>query len=259
VAPVDALPDAVPVAGDGRVYVLAEPTDSYSHGVLGDELEARSVAVVDAESGTVERQLTPPDGTVIEGRSAMLATLGGDQAVVVTASDATAGARIVAFCVDGGWRAVGPPVGGGYRWRHQLAGAPFAPNGGQAIAVVKTPHIGGIAEFYRRDGDRLRLAATDAGDYQSHELGSRNLRGAVAGRLTDDDNWCLLLPDRTRESLVALAWTGGSADSGSVERTVTLPLDGALTTNVAAVDRTGESQNAAVAAGTEAGVRFWRG
>lgn len=259
VAPVDALPDAVPVASDGRVFVLAEPTDSYSHGVLGDELEARSVAVVDADTGTVERRLRPPEGTVLEGRSAMLAPLDGDEAVVVTASDATAGARIVAFGVDGDWQAVGPPVGGGYRWRHQLAVAPFAPDGGRAVAVVKTPHIGGVAEFYRRDGERLRLAATDDGGYQSHEIGSRNLGGAVAGRLTGDDRWCLLLPDRTRESLVALAWTGESDGSGSVRRAVTLPLGGALTTNIGAVDRTNGAQNAVVAAGTDAGVRFWRG
>ncbi|MEF8858788.1 MAG: hypothetical protein V5A38_07655 [Halolamina sp.] len=257
VAAVDALPDAVPVAGDGRVFVLAEPTESYDHGVLGDELEARSVAVVDADSGAIERRLQPPDGTVIEGRSAMLTTLGDDQAIVVTASDATAGARLAALGVDGDWQAIGPPVGGGYRWRHQLAVAPFAPNGERAIAAVKTPHIGGVAEFYRRDGDRLRLAATDAGGYQSHEIGSRNLGGGIAGRLTGEDRWCLLLPDRMRETLVALVWTGGSG--GPVDQPFTLQLDGALTTNVGAVDRPGNDEKSVVAAGTDAGVRFWRG
>jgi hypothetical protein len=255
VADIDALPDGVPVADDGRVFVLAEPTDSYSHGVLGDEIEAASVAVVDAASGTVERYLRPPEGTVIEGRSTMLATLGGDPAAVVTASDGEDGARIVAFGVDGDWRAVGPPIGGGFRWRHQLAVAPFGPDGEQSIATVKTPHIGGVAEFYRRDGDRLTLDATDDGSYQSHEIGSRNLGGGMAGRFAGDDRWLLLVPDRPRESLMALSWDGGESGS-TVERVFSLSLGGALATNLAAVEDSGET-SAVFAAGTDAGVRFW--
>ncbi|MFB6221525.1 MAG: hypothetical protein ABEH90_08810 [Halolamina sp.] len=250
---VDSLPDAVPVASGNRVFVLAEPTDSYDHGVLGDEIEAGSLAVVNAASGEIERHLRPPEGTVIEGRSAMLATLGGDPAAVVTASDATDGARIVALGVDGDWRAVGPPVGAGFRWRHQLAVAPFGPNDEQAIAAVKTPHIGGVAEFYCRDGDRLRLAATDDGGYGSHEIGGRNLGGGIAGRFAGDDRWLLLLPDQQRQSLVGVAWNGAA---GVVEQVFSLPLDGALTTNVTAVRNTRET--AVVAAGTESGVRFWR-
>ena len=257
VADIDALPDGVPVARDGRVFVLAEPTDSYSHGVLGDETEAESVAVVDAASGTVEHYLRPPEGTVIEGRSTMLATLGGDPSAVVTASDSEGGARIVACGVDGDWRAVGPPIGGGFRWRHQLAVAPFGPDGEQTIGAIKTPHIGGVAEFYRRDGDRLTLDATDDGSYQSHEIGSRNLGGGMAGRFAGDDRWLLLVPDRPRESLIALSWVGGESGT-AVERVFSLPLGGALTTNVAAVEDSGET-GAVFAAGTDAGVRFWLG
>jgi len=253
---VDALPDAVPVTIGNRVFVLSEPTRAYTHGVLGDEVEAGSVASVDAEAGRMQRRLVPPSGTVIEGRSAMLADLGGEPAIVVTASDAQAGARLVAFGIDSEWQATGPPVGGGYRWRHQLAVAPFGPGDEQTVAVVKTPHIGGVAEFYRRDGQTLRVAASDAGGYQTHEIGSRTLGGALAGRFAGDNRWLLVVPDRHRENLLALDWRE-AGNGETVEQVFSLSLPGKLTSNLHGVAMNAEE--VILAAGTDAGLRFFRG
>jgi hypothetical protein len=251
VVAVDALPDAMPVVHDGLVFVLAGPTNEYNHGVLGDSTEATRVAVVDAASGEQVRTLSPPTG-VIEGRSVMVATLGGDPAVVLTASDSDGGARLVAIGVDDNWRATGPPVGSGFRWRHQLAVAPFASGDDQRIGAVRTPHIGGTAEFYRRSGSDLELVATDAGGYASHEIGSRNLGGGVAGRFVRDDQHVLLVPNGSRDQLVALH----DAD-GSVKQSAGIPLDAKLTSNLAALAGSGGS--AALAAGTEKGLTLWLG
>lgn len=249
VVAVDALPDAVPVADRELVYVLAGPTEAYGHGVLGDAVEATKVAVVDAAKGKLVRTLSPPTG-VIEGRSAMVAQFGDDRGVVVTASDSDEGARIVVLGVDGSWEAVGPGIGTGFRWRHQLAVAPFGTDEEATIAAVKTPHVGGAAEFYRRDGAELKLVASDNGGYQSHVMGSRNLGGALAGKLVGDDRTVVLVPDGSRKQLVAL-----HEDSGSVKQAGAIPLGGTLTSNVAAVG----GGSPTVATGTENGLRIWVG
>lgn len=249
VVAVDALPDAIPVASNGLVFVLARPTDAYGHGVLGDSVEATRVAVVDAAAGKVVRTLSPPTG-VIEGRYPIVATLGGDDGVVVTASDGDEGARIVALGVDGSWEATGPPVGTGFRWRHQLAVAPFGAGDGEMVGAVRTPHIAGVAEFYRRNGSSLDLVATDSGGYKSHEIGSRNLGGGLAGRLVGDDRTVLVVPDGSRQRLVAL-----HVEGGTVKQPAAVPLGGKLTSNLAAVG----GGSPAVAAGTEQGLRFWLG
>lgn len=243
---VDALPDARPVTDGQRLYVLSDATDEYGHGVLGDAIEAGGVAVFDSTGH--RRTLRPPKGTVIEGLAPIVTDLGDERVVVVTASDGTAGARIVALDPTGGVLARGPPVGAGFRWRHQLAVAPFDPGGRREVAVVRTPHIGGVAEFYRREGDRLVLAATADGDYASHRIGSRNLDMALAGRF-DCGRPRVLVPARGGRRLVALART-----PDGVDEVWSLPVGGRLTTNLAAVDTGG---TASMAVGFAGGLRVW--
>jgi hypothetical protein len=208
---VDALPDGRVVVGDDHAVVLAGATRQYDHGALGDGVEAGAVAVVSLPEGDVST--FPVDGGVVEGTSPMLADVTGDgtRDVLVTESDATDGARLAAYDATGTVLARGPPVGSGYRWRHQLAVAAFAPDGTREVAVVKTPHIGGTVEFYQRDGDRFRIAATADG-YSSHALGSRNLDGARAMDTDDDGRVELVVPTDDRRALAVLARTRGGVD-----------------------------------------------
>jgi hypothetical protein len=208
---VDALPDARVAVGDDHAVVLADATREYGHGALGDDVEAGAVAVVSLPDGAVST-FQVPDG-VVEGTSPILADVTGDgtRDVVVTETDADVGARVVAYAPDGTTVARGPAIGSGYRWRHQLAVAPFHPDGVPELAVVKTPHIGGTVEFYRRDGDRLRIAATADG-YSSHALGSRNLDGARAFDADDDGHVELVVPTDDRLSLAVLSRTAGGVD-----------------------------------------------
>jgi hypothetical protein len=217
------------------------------------------VAVLDPAGG-VEARLDPPDG-VIEGVAPIVADVDGDgdREVVVTASDADRGARVVALPdVGTGSRSgagagadalVGPAVGTGFRWRHQLAVAPFGPDGGTELAAVETPHVGGTAEFYRAAGDRLELVAARRG-YSSHAIGSRNLDGGVAGDFDADGRTELLVPDDPRRELAGLRRVAG----GTVTEAWRLPLGGRLTTNLCAVEGAG---GVVVAAGREGALRVW--
>ena len=198
-------------------------------------------------AGGVEERFEAPSG-VIEGVAPIVADVDGDgeREVVVTTSDARAGARVVALSDEGA--VAGPPIGSGFRWRHQLAVAPFGPGDETELAVVKTPHIGGTAEFYRAREGALELVASLEG-YSTHSIGSRNLDTAVAGDLDGDGQVELLVPDDPQRTLAGLRREGER-----VEEAWRLPLDGRLTSNLCAVSGTG---GVVVAAGRKDGLRVW--
>jgi hypothetical protein len=246
-ADVGAIPDARLVSAAGRLYVLAARTRDYGHGVLGDDVEAGSVAVLDPTGG-VEAELAPPSG-VIEGIAPIVTDVDGDgrREIVVTATDADRGARLVALS-ESGPSMTGPAIGAGFRWRHQLAVAPFGPGGETELAVVKTPHIGGTAEFYRAAGGELDLVAARDG-YSTHSIGSRNLDNAVAGDLDGDGRIELLVPDDPHRELAGLRRV-----EGGVDEVWRVSLGGRLTSNLCVVP---DPDGAVVAAGRAGALRVW--
>lgn len=247
----DALPDARVVAAAGRAYVLADATDRYDHAVLGDGVEAGSVAVVDPDGGlSLERRIAPHGDAVVEGIAPTLAdvTGDGDRDVLVTVSGDGGGARLVAFRPDGTRLAASPTLGAG--WRHQLAVAPFSTDAAPEVAAVRMPHVAHELQFLRRSGGDLRVVATADG-YQSHTIGSRNLDGALAGDLDGDGRIEVVLPTTARADLAGVRRTAEGA-----EEVWTVTVGGALTTNLAAVTADGR---ATLAAGHGDGVRFWPG
>ena len=95
--------------------------------------------------------------------------------------------------------------------------------------VVRTPHIGGIVEFYRRR-DAVLDIATQLDGYSSHLLGSRNLDMGLAGDFDGDGALELLLPTQDFTRLGAIERTSfGARMEWEVE------LGGRLATNLAAV------------------------
>ncbi len=215
-----------------RVLLLTNATKSYSHGVLGDTVEAAGITLVETVPSVRVLSFIPlPDGDVVEGIAPIWTDLNGDgvREIVVTVSNTREGARIVVFNESGEKIAAGPAVGRGFRWRHQLAVAPFGPGGEIELTVVRTPHIGGVVEFYRLEKDTLRIVAQVPG-YRSHVLGSRNLDMALAGDLDGDGFVELLVPDQGLTNLGVIRRTAEGA-----EVAWTIPLGGRANTNIAAV------------------------
>ena len=208
-------PDARLLAdGAGRLLLLTEATRRYPHGALGDKVEAGGAAVVDVRDGVrVLSRISLPDASVAEGISPIWADMDNDniREIVLTVSDARQGARIEAYDEAGRFLASGPAPGQGNRWRHQIAVAPFGPQGETELAAVLTPHIGGVAEFYRLEGNTLRLTASLPG-YASHRYGSRNPDMAVAGDFDGDGRVELLVPDRSMSRLAAIRRTTAGAE-----------------------------------------------
>jgi hypothetical protein len=251
---VDALPDGrILVDGENQLLLLTRPTKRYGHGVLGDEIEAGAVTLIEIEpEPKVILTIPIPEPLVVEGISPLWADITGDgrREIIVTVSDNKQGAQIVVYDENGLLVASGPAIGQGFRWRHQLAVAPFGPDGEVEIVDVLTPHIGGVVEFYRLDGNELVIVA-EARGFTSHVIGSRNLDMGVAGDFDGDGRIELLLPNQARTELSAISRT----DYGA-EVLWTIPLDGKLSTNLAAV--TTNDGQLIVGAGREDGtLRIW--
>jgi hypothetical protein len=119
------LPDAR-IAQDERerLLLLSNPTKAYDHGVLGDDLEAGGVILVETEPEfRVAEHFMVPGGLVIEGIVPIWVDLDGDgsREIILTASDRINGARLLVYSEDGVLVAESDPIGRGYRWLHQLA------------------------------------------------------------------------------------------------------------------------------------------
>lgn len=260
---VRALPDARMVQGErGRIAVLSDPTRRYPHGVLGDELEAEAITILrsrisdagDRDVRVVGR-IEAPRGRVLEALAPLWLRMssGGEELLAITESSPDEGTRVALYAADGRQVSAGPPIGAGMRWRHLLAAGPFGPGGEIELVATRTPHIGGVVEFYRLHPERrdLEIVATMPG-YTSHRIGSRNLDTALGGDLDGDGRWEILVPDQSYSRLAAIRH-----DEGGARVVWTLPVGSTLATNLAPA--TGSDGRIVLAAGTSEGMlRVWR-
>jgi len=209
------LPDGAPVwLGDGLVALPVEATLRYRHGVLGDEVEAAGVAIVDAAELRLLARWRTPGSRVIEDRRVVAFPAAGRWGVVATMSGGGDGGALVVLgaregaSTAGGPRlapiAVAPGIGQERRWRHTLGAAD-----GRLYSVA-TPHLGGPLE-------RWTLPDLDSGqlllrrerfelDVTSHRIGRRELDlGALLPRGPGDPAGVDLLLLASRD-LRALRW-----------------------------------------------------
>ncbi len=257
--PVQAAPDARLVMNrHGQVALYANATDQrYVHGVLGDDLEAATLLVLQIREREIQllARVDLPGEDVYEGIAPFWADIDGDgiEDLVTTVANTTLGARLRAYLWDGaGLRqeADSPPIGRGNRWRHQLSAAPFAPDGRIEIAAMRTPHIGGALEFFRFASDSLVQTAALEG-FTSHVIGSRNLDQTAAGDFNGDGPPEVLVMDESRHAVVAVQ----RADQGAKE-VWRLDAGGTIVSNFAPVELL--EDRLALAAGTADGrLRVW--
>ena len=244
-AELDALPDADPVVLEGgRVAILAAPTQSYRHGILGDEVEAAAVAILSGSDlhEVARYEVQPP--AVVEQRRVLPFPPAGRDGMLLTISTPTEGARVVAVGETAAGMvtlAAGPPMGAAHRWLNLFAAAG---SGGAARAyAVATPHLRGPLQRYAWDAGGLEPTPFDLG-VTNHALGSRNLDFGVlvprpegapapaAGAPVD----LLALPSVDLETVVLIAC---GRDACAVARRV--PLGAPLTSNLAAVAAAGRT------------------
>ena len=120
--------------------------------MFGDELEASRLVVETAEGEQVEVVL--PVNRVFEDVEPRLADVNGDNSdeIIVVESDVQLGASLAVYgIVEGRLEQIAatPFIGKPHRWLNPVGVGDFDGDGHADIALVATPHIGGILRLYR--------------------------------------------------------------------------------------------------------------
>ncbi len=211
--PSDIIPHARIVRGARNIRAawFASPTERYGHGVLGDRIEASALKVETASGEFLVYSLT--DDSVFEDLTPRLADIDGDgrDEIIAVHSYGDSGAAVALFGIRDGELvrlAESNPIGMPNRWLNPIGAGDFDGNGMSEIAVIQTPHIGGILILYRWQGERLTETTRRFG-FSTHAMGSTVLGMSALLDLDGDDSDEILVPDQGRTDLKAVSYAGG--------------------------------------------------
>jgi hypothetical protein len=196
---------------------LAEPTERYGHGVLGDRIEAgrlvierrdRTLATVPAGDDAVFEDLEPRIAELDAAR---------DRVIVVKSYLARGSAVAVVGAKDGafGVLAETPPIGTPNRWLNPAGVADFDGDGAPDIALVRMPHVLGRLELWAWRGGALEKTRELEG-VTNHVPGSRVLRMSAVGDFDGDGRPDLAIPSFDRRSLRLIAFMPALRDVARV-------------------------------------------
>jgi hypothetical protein len=195
---------------------LSSPTRRYDHGVLGDAVEAASLTVVLDHGKELKFEL--PRHRVFEDLQPRLVNLDGKgtDEIVIVESDVRLGASLAVYGLrDGRIEKVAatPFIGRPNRWLNPLGAGDFNGDSVMDLALVATPHIGGILKLYSYTPPTLRSYA-QIGGVSTHFIGSTALGmgTVVKGKLKD----LILAPSQRRSRLLLLEWVDGKINEKAV-------------------------------------------
>lgn len=230
---VNGLPDGRVATAEGDIVEAwySEPTTRYAHGVLGDAIEAGALKIKNARGETYT--FRPPSTEVFEDITPRIVDLDldGRNEVVTILSSQSEGASVALFNLNGNAFikvAQTPFIGRSNRWLNIAEINNFGANRRPDIAIVVTPHLAGILQFYRyRNGRLARIA--QAGGFSNHFIGSNELRLSTVLDVNGDSVPDLALPSLARNELVIV---GTRQQQFAELARITLParIDRAITT-----------------------------
>ena len=206
----DRLPDGgvAEASGHGPVRAWYErPTTRYDHGVLGDAIEGGSLVVQD-DAGR-RHELVLPESFVFEDITPRIADLDGDgeNEVITIRTDVKSGSAVAVYGIENGKlveRASTMPLGTPHRWLSIAGIGDFLGDGRREIAIVKTPHIGGVLEVLALRSDRLVSLHQPRSGYSSHFIGARFVSLAAVDDTHGDGIARLIVADQERTHIVVL-------------------------------------------------------
>ncbi len=198
--------------GDGLSSWFAGATDRYAHGVLGDSLEAGELVV---ESDGATHRFTLPRRQVFEDLEPRIVDLDQDglPEILAIRADFAEGAAPVLYGVRDGELirlAEGAAIGRSNRWLNPAGVADFDGDGDLEIAVIRTPHIGGILIHYGWGGGATLVEERWVRGFSTHRIGSTVLDLSFISDWDGDGVADLILPLQPRNQLMVVTAEGGS-------------------------------------------------
>ena len=207
------LPDGritkVENAGDVAAAWYSQPTGRYTHGVLGDTIEAGSLKVRDPRGRTYEYSL--PRTQVFEDIAPRLIDLDNDgrTEIVTILSSTTRGAALAIFSIEGNAlvkRVQTDFIGQKFRWLNFAGASYFTGSSTPEFALVQTPHIGGTLQLWKYASGGL-IPLLQAASFSNHVIGSRELRLSAITDIDGNRTQDLALPSADRKALVMVGFT----------------------------------------------------
>ncbi len=244
--PIQAMHDSRIITDmDNRLLVLTLPVQYY-HGVLGDNTEARGIAIISTSPEIkIQKQFMAPDSSVIEGVGAIWEDLNGDGifeiAVTLSNNIEGTGGKHVIFSENGKVLASGKSVKPD-GWRHLLLSLRVQGAHNSVLAAIQRPHVDRLLNIYEWKGDSLKVVNQLHG-FSTHMAGSRNLDGVLCTDINSDGYSEIILPCTTHDTLYAVSYK-----NNVLKRLWNSPIQGIAITNIA---RAGKTGHAAIALGTD--------
>lgn len=209
----DMLPDGgvAQSANAIREAYLISPTSRYRHGVLGDAIEAGGLRVLTADGRRIDYSLDQAE--VFEDLTPRLVDVDSDgqPEILVVRSSIDAGAAAALFGLRNGALeliADSEPIGRPNRWLNPVGVGDFDADGRREVAVVRTPHIGGILVLYGIADGKL-VQKHEAKGFSNHFIGSRDLDLSVVADLNADGIADIALPSADRDAVRLVTFAGG--------------------------------------------------
>lgn len=202
-----ALLGATSAAADVTAARYAEPTDRYTHGVLGDAIEFGAL-IMTVDGAEVLVRL--PQTHVFEDVAPRLIDidLDGVREVMVVETKMTEGARISIYDGAGALVAATPHFGRSNRWYSPVGAADLDGDGRVEVAFIDRPHLAKTLRVWRYvDGDFNEVAAL--GGLTNHRIGEADIAGGIREcdngpeMIVASANWSRLVAVRLDGALAA--------------------------------------------------------
>jgi hypothetical protein len=209
--PEGALPDRQVALGKHEIARawLAEPTDRYDGGVLGDKVEAGAL-VIELRDGRRQTVHLKADA-VFEDIKPRIVDLDGDghDDVVVVKSYLRRGSALAVIAERKGRYdivAETPALGAAGRWLDPAGIGDFTGDHRTDVALVRQPDAEGVLEVWSWRDDRLQKVA-EMPDTANYVIGTHALDMATVGDFDGDNIADIAIPsfDRTRLRIISFA------------------------------------------------------
>ena len=227
---------------------LAMPTRRYKHGILGDEIEAGALVVIDGFGR--KHRLTLPLNEVFEDRYARIVDLDGDgfDEIVVVRSSLKGGGSLAIYKLGGeGVVEVAhtPPLGRKGSWLNPAGFGDYDGDGKIEIALVVMPDFSGRLEFWELRSGKIVHELSLRG-FSNHVTGSRVLNMSASANFDGMGKVDLAIPGADRDVLRII-----SLDGGMVAEPAHVKLPGRIVTEIVSVMHKGHPS---IIAGLDSGM-----